>query len=413
MDFSAKDRDIIRRLASRYMEYACLSVQREKMEWWKALNRGKPVRPMIAIDQLPLNELNAQGELDCLCEDGFCRMLEAPLRLAVYKWEHFPADMVLEPFITVPKNIRCSGYSIGADETTLATDEANGVVSHKYKNLIKTFDDISKIKDVHYEHDEETSRLWLDGAAALLDGIAPVRQSGGVQFHLGVWDTLSTLMGVDQIYYDILDRPDFIHAVMERITSALLNGIEEADRLGLCDDTANTCHCSYCYTDELLPDFGAGKGPRAQNAWAFGMAQLFTSVSPAVTAEFEIPYISRMAERFGMLYYGCCDRLDDRLDLVKQIPHLKKVSCSPWSDREKFAEAIGPGLVMSVKPNPALLAMDTFDPVAVKKDLDAALDAAKRNNVCIEFILKDISTVRYEPQRLTRWAEIALRAAES
>ena len=143
------------------------------------------------------------------------------------------------------------------------------------------------------------------------------------------------------------------------------------------------------------------------------MAQLFTSVSPAVTAEFEIPYISRMAERFGMLYYGCCDRLDDRLDLVKQIPHLKKVSCSPWSDREKFAEAIGPGLVMSVKPNPALLAMDTFDPVAVKKDLDAALDAAKRNNVCIEFILKDISTVRYEPQRLTRWAEIALRAAES
>lgn len=410
MDFSAKDREILRRLASRYMEIASLSVQNEKKELWKALNRGKPVRPMIAIDQLPLNELNTGGELDCRCEDMFCRMLEAPLRLAVYKWEHFPADMVLEPFITVPKKISCSGYAIGADETTLATDKTNGVVSHRYNNLIKTFDDIEKIKDVRYKHDEVLSRLWLDTASALLEGIAPVRQSGGVQFHLGVWDTLSTLMGVDNIYYDILDRPDFIHAVMERITCALLNGIGEADALGICDDTANTCHCSYSYTDELLPDFGAGKGPRARNAWAFGMAQLFTSVSPAVTGEFEIPYISRMAERFGMIYYGCCDRLDDRLDLVKKIPHLKKVSCSPWSDREKFAESIGPGLVMSVKPNPAFLAMDTFEPDAVKKDLEATLAAAKRNNVCVEFILKDISTVRYEPQRLTQWSEIALRA---
>jgi len=412
MDFAAKDRDVLRRLASRYMEIASLSIQSEKKELWKALNRGKPVRPMIAIDQLPLNELNTEGALDCRSEDPFCRMLEGPLRLAVYKWEHFPADMVLEPFITVPKKIRCSGYSIGADETTLATDETNGVVSHKYKNLIKTFDDIEKIKDVRYEHDEAMSRFWLDSAVRLFEGIAPVRQSGGVQFHLGVWDTLSTLMGVDNIYYDILDRPDFIHAVMERITSALMNGIEEADALGICNDTANTCHCSYSYTDELLPDFGAGKGPYAKNAWAFGMAQLFTSVSPAVTAEFEIPYISRMAERFGMIYYGCCDRLDDRLELVKKIPHLKKVSCSPWSDPGKFAEAIGPELVMSVKPNPAFLAMDTFEPEAVKNGLETALAAARRNDVCVEFILKDISTVRYDPQRLTQWSEIALCAVE-
>ncbi len=159
-----------------------------------------------------------------------------------------------------------------------------------------------------------------------------------------------------------------------------------------------------------MPDFGAGKGTTTQNGWAFGLAQLFTSVSPAFTEEFELPYISRMAEYFGMIYYGCCDRLDDRLDVVKKIPNVKKVSCSPWSDRNVFAENIGPDLVMSNKPTPALVAMDAFEGDAIKNDLELTMLAAKRNNVNLEFILKDISTVKYQPKRLTEWADIAMKA---
>ena len=44
-------------------------------------------------------------------------------------------------------------------------------------------------------------------------------------------------------------------------------------------------------------------------------------------------HVSRMAEYFGMIYYGCCDRLDDRLDIVKDT-ECKKVSCSPWGQGE-------------------------------------------------------------------------------
>jgi hypothetical protein len=35
------------------------------------------------------------------------------------------------------------------------------------------------------------------------------------------------------------------------------------------------------------------------------------------------------------------------------------------------------------------------------------MDAAKRYNVPLEMILKDISTVQNDPTRLWRWAEIA------
>jgi len=410
MNITQNEKEVLRKLASRYMEIANLPVQREKMELWKALNRGKMQRPMVVLDQLPWHELNNEGDLTILSQNSFCRGLEWDLRSTIYKWEHFPVDMVVEPFITIPRSIINTGYGMGVEEELLRTDADNGVVSHHYTNQIKTEEDIGKIKDMQIFHNEEGSRLYMEQAKDIFKGIAPLRQSGGLQFHLGVWDALSTYMGVENIYYDLVDRPEFIHKVMERITSSVIAGIEHTNKLEIYNDTSNTCHCSYVYTDELLPDFGAGKGPVSQNSWAFGLAQLFTSVSPAFTEEFELPYISRMAEYFGMIYYGCCDRLDDRLDVVKKIPHVKKVSCSPWSDRDVFAERIGPDLVMSNKPTPALVAMESFEPEAVKKDLELTLLAAKRNNVNLEFILKDISTIKYQPQRLTEWADIAMKA---
>jgi len=410
MNITQNEKEVLRKLASRYMEIANLPVQREKMELWKALNRGKMQRPMVVLDQLPWHELNNEGDLTILSQNSFCRGLEWDLRSTIYKWEHFPVDMVVEPFITIPRSIINTGYGMGVEEELLRTDADNGVVSHHYTNQIKTEEDIGKIKDMQIFYNEEGSRLYMEQAKDIFKGIAPLRQSGGLQFHLGVWDALSTYMGVENIYYDLVDRPEFIHKVMERITSSVIAGIEQTNKLEVYNDTSNTCHCSYVYTDELLPDFGAGKGPVSQNSWAFGLAQLFTSVSPAFTEEFELPYISRMAEYFGMIYYGCCDRLDDRLDVVKKIPHVKKVSCSPWSDRDVFAERIGPDLVMSNKPTPALVAMESFEPEAVKKDLELTLLAAKRNNVNLEFILKDISTIKYQPQRLTEWADIAMKA---
>jgi hypothetical protein len=230
---------------------------------------------------------------------------------------------------------------------------------------------------------------------------------------LGVWDFLTTYIGVEDAYYEIMDRPDFVHACLKRITEATIAGIKKANDLEVHNDIANTCHCSYVYTDELLPDFGAGKGPVSYNSWAFGMAQLFSTASPKVTEEFELPYISKMAEYFGMIYYGCCDRLDDRLDIVKKIPNVRKVSCSPWSDRKAFAEKIGDNLVMSFKPNPAYVAGGSFDEDIVRKDLRYTFDLAKANNVNLEIILKDISTVCFDPSRLARWAKIAMEVVQS
>jgi len=400
------DREVLRRLASEYMEEAVNPVQREKIALWKKLNTGRMERPMVAIDQLPWHELNGEGELTPRTGDPFWQGIETALRRELYKWRHFPVDMVLEPCVPVPLAVSGNHYGIVIAEDKIVIDAGNDVYSHRYQNQLRTMEDVGKIKDMAIEHDEALSRARLEEAREAFDGIAPVRAKG-IQFHLGLWDHLSQLIGVEDIFFDLIDRPEFIHALMGRITEATLVGIDRASELGVHDDNALTCHCAYVFDDSQMIGPMEGKGPTAGNSWAYGMAQLFNSVSPETTAEFEIPYISKLAERFGSIYYGCCDRLDDRMEYVKRIPNLRKVSCSPWSDREAFAERVG-GLVMSNKPTPAFLAEATVDWGAARADLERTIEAARRGGANLELILKDLSTVLYDPSRLTRWANMAM-----
>jgi hypothetical protein len=85
---------------------------------------------------------------------------------------------------------------------------------------------------------------------------------------------------------------------------------------------------------------------------------------------------------------------------------------SPWVNQERGAAEIGRDFVFSRKPNPALLAFDAFDQEAVRQDLLVTRQVCEKYHCPLEIILKDISTVRYEPQRLFQWAQIAMQVAE-
>jgi hypothetical protein len=85
---------------------------------------------------------------------------------------------------------------------------------------------------------------------------------------------------------------------------------------------------------------------------------------------------------------------------------------SPWVDQEEGAEQIGADFVFSRKPSPAFLAVDDWSPDEVAQDLRATIEACERYGCPLELILKDISTVRYQPQRLWEWARIAAEVAQ-
>ena len=232
-------------------------------------------RPMVLIDQLPWHELNRDGELDCIAEDPFLREVEFHLRAAVYKWKHFPVDMVVEPFLTIPYSVRNSGWGIECRENTAVTDEKNAVISHSYINQLETEEDLEKIRDMEITVDRKESAEWLEAVKYLFDGILPVRQAGGTFLRLGIWDALAELMGVENIYFDLMDRSEFIHRILERMMHSLLEGIRQVNELGLVDTAANTCHCSIIYNDEQLPGFGEGQGSDTHMPGISGLRSCF------------------------------------------------------------------------------------------------------------------------------------------
>jgi len=408
MSVSGKDRDILKELARQVAEIAALPEQQETISLWKALNGLKPVRPMVMIDQIPWHEMEVNEELTLRTEDDFCRGIETMLRRTLYSWRHMRADLVVEPVVEIPKVIRGYDFGIQTIERTAVSDPRNAVVGHCYFDQLKAEGDIQKIREPEVLLDEEATAEAEERAREIFDGILNVRMQGWFPT-FAPWDIIVQWRGAENVVRDLMDRPEFMHRIIGRLTDAHLSMLDQLEEKGLLGSGQGTIHCSGAYTDEL-PAFGfAPRHPRAIDLWTCGMAQIFSCVSPAMHQEFELAYAVKWHSRFGLVYYGCCEPLHEKIDIVRNIPHVRKISMSPWVDVEKGAERIGRDLVFSRKPTPALLAGETWEPDVVEKDLRDTLERCAHHGCPVEFILKDISTVRYQPRRLWEWADIAMR----
>ena len=406
------DKNIIESLAVEIAEIASMPEQEDKRAMWRKLNGLKPERPMVMIDQVCWNEMNVNDELTLLCEDPECRGYETYLRQTIYQWKHFPVDMVVEPFIRVNKAIYNTGLGVSAVEDVAITDPTNSVVGHAFKNQFVTDEDLDKIKMAVVTHDEAETTRRLEVAHELFDNTLEIFEQG-MDPYLSVWDPISFMMSVQDALYTMIDRPEYMLELANRIVKSYMGMLDQAEEQGLLCYNQSLIHCTGAYTDELpAPGFDPAK-PRTKDIWMFGLAQMFSTVSPAMFKEFEIDVCMPIFERFGLVYYGCCDPLDKKMAQVRKIPNVRKISMSPWADEERGASEIGSNYVFSRKPNPALLARGHFDETEIRDHLQNTVDICKKHGCPLELILKDISTVCYEPQRLWRWAEIAMEIVES
>ncbi|MEA4889394.1 MAG: hypothetical protein VB070_08015 [Clostridiaceae bacterium] len=406
---TSQETSVLRDLAAQYAAMAALPAQQEKKALWQALTNLKMIRPMVAIDQIPWHECS-DSSLHLAVGQPYWRGIEQEFRRKLFQWRYFPADMVADPVLPVAKAFSDSGFGIKTQEDIVSLDPQNSVVGHAYYNQIKSEQDLIKLQVPEVRLDREETERREQEAHQLFDGILPVRMCGFTP-SFALWDRLAEWMGPESILYDLADRPEFIHAIMERFTNAALGYVDRLEELGLLDAESNTIHCSYNYNDQLPAAGYNPQKPRASDCWTMGMAQIFSAVSPAMHEEFEIRYVGRIFERFGLVYYGCCEPLHDRIEYIRQLPHVRKISCSPWCHVGVAAAKIGQDYVLSRKPSPAFLATDQVDWAAVENDLRTTRYLCAEYGTPLEYILKDVSTIRYQPQRLTDWSKLALDVA--
>ena len=408
MPESPNDREVLRTLAAQVAEAAALPVHRQKADLWRRLNRLEKVRPLVWINEVCWNEMGP--EVDLQCQDPFCRTHEETLRQVLYQWRHLPADMAVEPVLWSPLVIRDSGYGLQV-HAAKADGPLWGAVH--YIPVIHDEADVEKIQMPVIVLDRAAGDRDCDRLMQLVGDLLPVRQRGVTDYWFSPWDLLIQYYGIQEAMMDMILRPALVHKAIGRMVDVMISRLEQLQAQGalaLNNGYHRVGSGGLGYTD-LLPqkDFD-GVHVRPMDLWGTATAQIFSEVSPAMHEEFALRYELRWLERFGLNCYGCCEPLHHKIGLLKAIPRLRRISISPKANLEQAAAAIGDRCVFSIKPNPAVLATDTWHPEAARRALRDSLEKAR--GCRIEIIMKDISTVRRDPPRLWEWSRMAMEEAE-
>lgn len=425
MIISKKDREILRRLATEIAEVGSLPVQREKAEMWQRLNQLEPVKPMVWMNEIPWHELGPEMELKTSNE--FCRQQERRLRQTLYQWKHMPCDMVVEPKILCPPVIKDTGFGIqtGIISAQGYTGFKDVIVidgSSDFRPVITGEEDIEKIQMPQVKVDWDTTQRQYEILLDLFGDILPVEKRGAegwepygflFGFWFAPWDDLVTWLGVEEVFTYMVTRPEFLHRAMQRLVDAWLHRLDQYEKLnilGLNNGPNRIGSGGYGFTDELPQSDFDGTHVRPKDMWGCCAAQILAGVSPQMHQEFALQHEKRWLERFGLTYYGCCEQLHKKIHILESIPNLRKISISPWADREEAARNIGDRYVISLKPNPAVFAAENWNLEVARKQLVSDLEKTK--GCAVEVIMKDISTCRKQPHRLWEWANMAMEVTE-
>ena len=411
---SRRDREILRSLAWEAAGVADLPVHKEKARLWRRLNDLHAERPMVWINEICWNEMNVDGELALRCEDPWARDQETEWRRLLYQWRHLPGDMVVNDFLPCPLAIHSTDFGIIEDVDVVKTDDSSAIVSRHFNVQIRDPQDIGKIKMPVIHHNEPATQFRYEAMCEVYDGIMPVKKVGQTHIWFTPWDYLIRWWGIEEAMVDMVVRPEMVHAAVDRMVDAWMVELDQFEAAGLlsldCDNT-RIGSGGYGYTQELPGEDHDPEAVKPHNMWGCSNAQIFSGVSPRMHWEFAIEHDLRWLERWGMTYYGCCEPLDGKMDVLRRIPNLRKVSVSPWCDSDRAVSEIGLDYVMSHKPSPAILAEDGWAPERARLQIRDFLE--KTEGKChVELIMKDISTVRYAPQRLWEWETIAMEEAE-
>jgi len=398
-----KDKTIIRELAERYKQMAedpkCL----ERAQRIRKTNSLDPVRPIVWIEELPWHELNIDGALDLHCEMPLARDMELFFRKTQLKWKYFQADMVVEDVFYIQKACETSGTGAVVSEETVAIDSANHIISHHYNDVLDTEEKLYALKPPVVTANPEQDRRNVETAGELLDGILPVKLRGHPIYH-APWDVISRLRGVEPILIDLADRPEFMHKTIALFTDFYISRWKQMEAAGLMESNLLDVHCTPAYCDDL-PEGDQQNGSKLKDVWFRGTAQLFGSISPQMHEEFDLQYMKRAMELCGPVYYGCCEALDTRIDLLKKIPNMRKIGASTWADVRSCAEQIAGNYVLSQKPNPAFVAGQADEHV-IGNETAKTVEACLKYRCPYDIVLKDISTVSYNINNLVTWNKV-------
>ncbi len=392
------DYSVLRKMGARLAEIAQLPEQEEKRRLWMRHNKRDQERPMFILELEPpiWSEICPASSLEC--NDDNARHLESRLRNMIWHHEHLPDDTIYEAAIDVPIKTNVKWWG-GLSVKRVRSGVPGGSIA--FEPVLFPGDDIeSKLPLPEVEVDREGSLAEYNAYEELLGDLLEVRLVGNMSPLFAPMDQIGEWMGLENMMMALAMEPEWMQALGDRMLEGQTLWVRELESAGALSPNTGVNRVGtggLGLTDELDGHTGA----KAQ--WGQAAAQMFTAVSPAMHAEFAVRIEKPWLEMFGLAGYGCCEALHHKVDILRPIKNLRRISMSPYVDMKTAAEAVGRDYIFSRKPAPSLLAGDTWDIDMARRSIHSDLEIAGDCN--IEFIMRTCRTLRNEPQRAIDWVK--------
>jgi hypothetical protein len=409
------ERAYLRELAKKQAEYAALPIMEQRKQMWYDLNDAHPgARPPVVIETWTFDrDFLPESVFQCTSPEG--RYIETQLLRNIRNHELINDDKVIPDTFDIGWFIQEDEFGVEIEREDIP--DSDGVVTgFRFHHPISDLEnDLSILKPSTFQVDRQKTLTWQEYLADLFGGYLPVEIRTGCHTSTMLTHRVIELMGMQAFFTAILDQPEAVHRLMAYLRDNALSRmrwLESEGLLRLNNGNQDSFGSSYNFTTRLPQDDLDGGPVRLADFWGCSNSQETVGISPAMFREFCFPYYREVCEPFGLLYYGCCEPVHSFWNEISQLPHLKKVSISPWSDQEFMGEALrGTEIVFSRKPDPNFLSVDErLDESAWADHIRETLAAT--HGVFVEFIVRDVYTLHGDVNNARRAVEIARNEVE-
>jgi len=393
------DHEILRDLAQQVKALSDKAVQEERRMLWREHNGlikcGVPVFANIGGWDVFGSEVMPGDKLTC--KDPLYRSVEFNLRHALFM-DYIDNDTVIEPWYTVHPIYACHGWGIDIKRV-----QPEGRSTYHLEPVITDIKDVTKLKIPSHAIDENQTSINIERISDAIGDILPVISSRspcytGFTGDISYW--LGQFVGFEELLYHVYDNPELLHELLKFLRDGIQKTYKEAELAGDWTSMASQCQ-SPCYVKDLPDPTSDGQSMPMNKIWGYYAAQEYDTISPQMHKEFLLDYQMPLMKQFGLIAYGCCEDLTNKIDMLREVPNLRRIAVSPFANAEKCAKQIERDYVISYRPNPAALAVSNWNAkeaaALLKYDIDAMKDSIY--DICI----KDVTTVCNEPHRLKEW----------
>lgn len=395
MDISGRDRERLRALAGKCASILNSDEMNARRERWRLSNRlmERTIPFVIEDNGTYFKDLAPKAE----CEGETAREFERQLLHVVANYELIDDDRVFPPFLPVQWMISRPGLCPSL-EIVRAADATGRELGYETNTPLADLESgLSKLRRGAFSVDRDATSRKLEAARSAFGDILPAALVNG---HVtGAPSSMSqkavTWMGMENFYMAMMDQPENVHRLFDFIATEAEDFLDWMIAEDLLRPNGGEFWCgsgSIAFSDELPRRPLSDVGPwLPEDCWGFTEAQEAVGVSNEMFAEFIFPYMERLAKRYGLVYYGCCEPVHALWSTISRLKNLRKTTVSPWCDQRIVAELAGKSCVLSRKPHPMQLCGETFDPESFAAHVKETLDIAKDNFV--ELVFRDTCTL--------------------